>query len=123
MNCSPQDKRFDIDKTTGNVIVKAKLDYEKIPVYNLVVRAKDLGFYSKSATSGVKIILQDVDDNPPTFDKADYDATLRENSEPGTEVTQMIATDLVRTMGALINDAIRERHSGTKCSNSTKIKK
>ena len=50
-------------------MVKSKLDYEKIPVYNLVVRARDRGFYSKSATSGVKIILQDVDDNPPTFDK------------------------------------------------------
>jgi len=50
-------------------VVKSKLDYEKIPVYNLVVRARDRGFYSKSATSGVKIILQDVDDNPPTFDK------------------------------------------------------
>jgi hypothetical protein len=50
-------------------VVKDNLDYEKIPVYNLVVQAKDRGFFSKSATSGVKIILQDVDDNPPTFDK------------------------------------------------------
>ena len=37
---------------------------------------------------------QDVDDNPPIFDKSEYEANLKENSEPGTEVTQMIATDL-----------------------------
>jgi hypothetical protein len=64
-----QEKKFDIDKASGVIVVKDKLDYEKIPVYNLVVQARDKGFFSKSATSGVKIILQDVDDNPPTFDK------------------------------------------------------
>ncbi len=35
-----------------------------------------------------------MDDNPPIFDKSEYEANLKENSEPGTEVTQMIATDL-----------------------------
>jgi len=53
-----QENKFEIDKTSGNIVVKEKLDYEKIPVYNLVIRGRDLGFYSKSATSGVKIILQ-----------------------------------------------------------------
>jgi len=38
--------------------------------------------------------LQDIDDNSPKFDKKEYKVYLRENAEPGTEVTQMVATDL-----------------------------
>ena len=69
------------------------MDYEKIPIYNIIVEAKDQGFVSKSSTSSVKVILQDVDDNPPIFEEENYVAFLKENSPAGTVVTQMIATD------------------------------
>jgi protocadherin Fat 4 len=85
---------FKIDKTTGSISVAKILDYEKIPVYNIIVQAEDRGFYSRSGTSSVKIILQDVDDNPPTFDQDLYEAVLEENAPIGTVVTQMIANDL-----------------------------
>jgi hypothetical protein len=67
-----------MDKWSGHIVVKEQLDYEKIPVYNLMVRARDKGFYSKSSTAAVKIILQDVDDNPPTFDKVKQKSSFRQ---------------------------------------------
>ena len=85
---------FKIDKSTGSISVGKQLDYEQIPVYNIVIQAQDRGFYPKSATSSVKIILLDVNDNPPTFDETLFEAVLKENSPPGTFVTQMIANDL-----------------------------
>ena len=88
------DGMFKIDKSTGSISVAKQLDYEQIPVYNIVIQAEDRGFYPRSATSSVKIILLDVNDNPPTFDETLYEAKLKENSPPGTFVTQMIANDL-----------------------------
>ncbi len=85
---------FAIDKVSGSISVQKALDYEKIPVYNIIVEARDQGFFSRSATSSVKIILQDVDDNPPKFDDEASVGYLTENMEPGTVVTQMIANDL-----------------------------
>ena len=48
---------FKIDKSTGSISVAKQLDYEQIPVYNIVIQAQDHGFYPRSATSSVKIIL------------------------------------------------------------------
>ena len=39
------------------------------------------------------MVLQDVDDNVPVFEREVYVATLKENSPPETLVTQMIAYD------------------------------
>ena len=88
------EQMFDIDKSTGSISVAKELDYEKIPVYNIIVQAEDHGFYSRSSTSSVKIILQDINDNPPMFDETLHEANLVENSPPGTIVTQMIASDM-----------------------------
>ena len=63
---------FKIDKTSGSISVAKNLDYEDIPVYNIMIKAKDRGFYSRSATSSVKIFLADVNDNPPSFDQEFY---------------------------------------------------
>ena len=76
-------KMFKIDKSTGSISVAKSLDYENIPVYNILVKAEDRGFYSRSSTSSVKIILQDVNDNPPLFDQESYEAELKENSASG----------------------------------------
>ena len=84
---------FSIDKSSGRISVQKALDYEKIPIYNIIVEAIDQGFVSKSSTSSVKVILKDVDDNPPTFDQEQYFAYLKENSPVGTVITQMIAYD------------------------------
>ena len=63
---------FKIDKSSGSISVAKNLDYEDIPVYNIMIKAKDRGFYSRSATSSVKIFLADVNDNPPSFDQEFY---------------------------------------------------
>ena len=87
--------KFGINKTSGVIFIASELDYEKIKVYNILIEAKDQGFYAKSSTSSVKVLLHDVDDNIPEFDQPRYFASLKENTKPGaSSVTQMIAYDM-----------------------------
>ncbi|QQP40957.1 Uncharacterized protein FKW44_015183, partial [Caligus rogercresseyi] len=97
---------FSIDPSDGKIVVRKALDYEKIPVYNILVQATDMGFNSKSATASVKIILHDVDDNRIYFEKTLYNAYLRENSSPGTIVTQISAIDQDSPKHSLIKYSI-----------------
>ena len=85
---------FRVGADSGRIMVNQSLDYEEIPVYNVVVRATDSGYYAKSATASVKIVLQDVNDNVPQFEEAVIRAGIRENSPSGSMVTQVIAVDL-----------------------------
>ena len=87
------DRMFAIEPSTGIISVQKPLDYESVPIYNIIIEAHDAGFKSKSSTSSVKVILQDVDDNPPIFPDTGYTAPLKENAPTGTVVTQMIAID------------------------------
>ena len=85
---------FRVGADSGRIMVNQSLDYEEIPVYNVVVQATDSGYYAKSATASVKIVLQDVNDNVPRFEEAVIKAGIRENSPTGSTVTQVIAVDL-----------------------------
>ena len=84
---------FGIDETSGKISVAKSLDYDEVPVYNVLVQASDKSFYAKTSTTKVKIVLQDVNDNPPQFPDSDMDAYIEENAEPGTLVTQIRAFD------------------------------
>ena len=85
---------FKMDADSGRIMVNQSLDYEEVPVYNVIVQATDSGYYAKSATASVKIVLQDVNDNVPRFEGAVIRAGVRENSPSGSTVTQVIAVDL-----------------------------
>jgi protocadherin Fat 4 len=100
---------FRVDKDSGRIMVNRSLDYEKIPVYNVVVKAKDLGYNSKSASASVKIVLQDVNDNVPYFEESVLVAGIVENAPTGTLVTQVIALDLDSPKYGQIEYAIVEK--------------
>jgi protocadherin Fat 4 len=41
----------------------------------------------------VRVLVQDVNDHGPEFERQAYSATVRENLPPGTPVLQPVATD------------------------------
>ena len=81
---------------------RKSLDYEEIQTYNLIVEAKDQAYYSKSSTTSVKVVLQDINDNIPKFMKQKYSANLKENSPINATVTQMLAHDKDSRSNAII---------------------
>lgn len=74
--------RLRLDPISGEVSVATNdhgFDREMVPQFVVTVEARDeLGKGSRN-TIQLKIILEDVNDNPPLFDLPIYEARLREN--------------------------------------------
>ncbi len=85
--------KFKIDPESGRIAVKSELDYEEAKQYTLEIRARDRGFFAKTSTTMVKVLLQDVNDNAPEFLEASLAGYIKENSKPGTLAAQVEATD------------------------------
>ncbi|XP_066507712.1 protocadherin Fat 3 [Hoplias malabaricus] len=83
---------FDIGFDSGVISVIYPLDYETMSYYRLTVRSTDTLTGARSEVD-VDIVVVDVNDNAPVFEKASYSATLAENSMIGTAVVQPLATD------------------------------
>ncbi|XP_062991159.1 protocadherin-23 [Elgaria multicarinata webbii] len=90
---SNEDHSFVIDKTTGLLTTTFALDRECQEYYNLTVVALDDGTPALSATQSLTIIVLDVNDEPPMFTKALYEASICENKDPGRVVLKVEATD------------------------------
>lgn len=61
--------------------------------YILPVAAVDLGTPSQKTLTTITVTLTDVNDNPPHFEKANYDFWITENSPVGTVIGVLRATD------------------------------
>lgn len=55
--------------------------------------ATDGGTPPKSATASVTVVIQDVNDNDPSFQPPQYEVELAEDEPPGTPVVTVTATD------------------------------
>lgn len=61
---------FSIDSETGLITTKAILDREIQEKYTLVLVAKDLGDVPQQSTKIFNVIVTDVDDNKPVFNRS-----------------------------------------------------
>uniref|UniRef100_A0A674E8H8 Protocadherin-16 n=1 Tax=Salmo trutta TaxID=8032 RepID=A0A674E8H8_SALTR len=81
---------FGIHRYGGGVSLTAPLDYEEKTWYTLTVMATD----SKHQTeANLTILVEDVNDNAPTFTQDLYQMTLAEHSPAGSAVVTVTATD------------------------------
>lgn len=69
------------------------LDYEETKQLDFTLVAYDSGVPQLSATAKVTVTVINVNDQDPKFEKELYNATVKENSPPGTHVTVVKATD------------------------------
>ncbi|KAM5337723.1 protocadherin-7 isoform 3-T3 [Glossophaga mutica] len=76
------------------LIVKGALDREQRDSYELTLRVRDGGDPPRSSQAILRVLITDVNDNSPRFEKSVYEADLAENSAPGTPILQLRATDL-----------------------------
>ncbi|CAH1803297.1 unnamed protein product, partial [Owenia fusiformis] len=85
---------FQISQTSGDIILIAELDRERTAMYELVVMAKDRGDPPLNSTVIVEIIVEDINDNQPTFDSSEYHIQVNETMEVDSKIIRMVATDL-----------------------------
>lgn len=93
LTSNPKDL-FAIDELTGAIKLQNVItDYDKRD-YNVIVKASQRDNPLKSALTMTKIEIVEVNDYPPKFEKALYEADVMENADIGTYVTQIHATDV-----------------------------
>ncbi|XP_030648412.1 protocadherin-16 [Chanos chanos] len=89
LDASSQGK-FDIHRYNGRVSLTAPLDFEERTWYTLTIRASDSKHQSEA---NLTVLVEDVNDNAPTFTQDLYQVTLLEHSPPGSPVVTVTATD------------------------------
>ncbi len=83
--------RFEIDSETGEIRIKAPLDYEAVKEYLLGVAATD-GSYRAQTT--ITIDVTDTNDNAPVFAEPSYKFALMQGQDAGVLVGTVSARDL-----------------------------
>uniref|UniRef100_A0A672RE28 FAT atypical cadherin 3 n=1 Tax=Sinocyclocheilus grahami TaxID=75366 RepID=A0A672RE28_SINGR len=85
---------FSTDPSSGVVILEKPLDREVQDSYQIRIKATDRagGDGSLSTEVDLTMIVLDVNDNPPVFQKQDYTVTMPEDVTVGTEVLRVFAT-------------------------------
>ncbi|XP_070537575.1 protocadherin-11 X-linked-like [Ptychodera flava] len=81
----------------GVISATFALDRERVPSYDLVVIATDGGKPSRSSSSTVRILVDDVNDNEPKFSSQQFETTMllpSDGIKANSLVTIVSATDL-----------------------------
>ncbi len=78
----------------GSVTVNGDIDREKIQMFNLTIRVRDLGFPSMSDTATVLINVTDINDNRPIFTRENYQVVIREDSMFPSDILTISAFDI-----------------------------
>lgn len=66
-----------------------ELDYEDVQKYTLVIGAQDKGHPRLSSNLTVNLEVQDVNDNPPVFDKTTYTVSVLESLPANSQFLQV----------------------------------
>lgn len=87
------DSVFQIETETGLLRVVGQLDRERRAGYSLNITVFDLGQPQRSAWRILPVIVTDVNDNPPRFDRPVISVSIAETAQIGTSVAQLSASD------------------------------
>ncbi|XP_037364231.2 LOW QUALITY PROTEIN: protocadherin alpha-8-like [Talpa occidentalis] len=75
------------------LVLRKSLDREEAPDHNLFLTATDQGKPELTGTVQLLVTVLDVNDNAPTFEQSEYEVKIFENSENGTTVIRLNASD------------------------------
>uniref|UniRef100_A0A8C6QNB5 FAT atypical cadherin 2 n=1 Tax=Nannospalax galili TaxID=1026970 RepID=A0A8C6QNB5_NANGA len=94
-----KDMDFDIEKTTGSIIIARPLDTRRRSTYNLTVEVTD-GFHT--ITTQVYIfMIANINHHRPQFLQDHYDVRVPQDTLPGVELLQVQATDQDKGKGLI----------------------
>ncbi|ROT61843.1 hypothetical protein C7M84_020350 [Penaeus vannamei] len=102
-------KMFLIDKDQGILMLAEQLDYEAVQKYTLIIGATDMGVPRYSSNLTVNLEVQDVNDNPPVFEKASYTISVLESMPANSQFLQVTAVDQDTGNNARLTYTIKEK--------------
>ncbi len=101
---------FSIDAGTGAISANGKLDREFMASHYFKVTAR-VGD-AATATTTVKVVVVDINDNSPTFEKAQYNISVHESSPIGTALLTVRASDADEKENGLVSYSLSAGGSG-----------
>uniref|UniRef100_A0A673VXN1 Protocadherin 2 alpha a 15 n=1 Tax=Salmo trutta TaxID=8032 RepID=A0A673VXN1_SALTR len=101
-------KRFDLDPTTGEIIVTGVIDYEENKIYEIDIQASDKGTAALTTEKSVIIKIVDVNDNAPEIEVTSFANAIPEDSRPGTTVALINVNDLDSGLNGKVLSSISE---------------
>ncbi|XP_077957416.1 protocadherin alpha-3 isoform X42 [Gasterosteus aculeatus] len=111
-----QNDYFSLDVQSGGehgvsaeLLLQKALDREKQPVITLLLTAVDGGKPARSGSMQINVNVLDVNDNTPTFTKSLYKIRVDENTDHGSVITKLNATDLDEGMNSEIMYSLIKR--------------
>ncbi|KAM4740186.1 cadherin-like protein 26 [Anableps anableps] len=84
---------FTINKQTGEIFVQKPLDREKEEMLELSFEAKKSHDLSIDTRLGIEILIRDINDNPPVFERPLYEVTVDEDLPQGSHLHTVVAYD------------------------------
>ncbi|XP_043924990.1 protocadherin beta-3-like isoform X11 [Protopterus annectens] len=81
-------------KNFYRLVTDGQLDREKKSVYNIAITAVDDGSPPLSSTAIIHLLISDINDNRPVFNKGWYKMQIIENNNPGALIGSVMATDM-----------------------------
>ncbi|KAL2077692.1 hypothetical protein ACEWY4_027196 [Coilia grayii] len=96
-----EQRRFRLDITVNpsgegaflHLVSTGGLDRELTPFYQLLIEVEDKGDPKRFGYLQVNVTIQDINDNPPLFEKDQYETSIFEDAAIGSNVLQITATD------------------------------
>ncbi|XP_075165630.1 DE-cadherin [Haematobia irritans] len=89
--------KFRINPTTGVIVTEHTFDRDE-PIHEkavyVTVQATDNGRPPLDDICTFKVIIEDINDNPPVFNKGRYDESMSEDIQPNAVVMRIAANDL-----------------------------
>lgn len=90
-------KKFKIDAETGwlstNTIFNRD-EPDRTKLVHVTVKASDHGKPPLEDVCTIAVKIKDVNDNPPIFDRANYDVPVAQDTEVGSQIMRVSATDV-----------------------------
>ncbi|NXA08242.1 PCDGM protein, partial [Sapayoa aenigma] len=80
-------------KLFPELVLERALDREEQPELQLVLTAVDGGSPARSGTAQITVLVLDVNDNAPTFDRTTYKVQIPENTPVGAVLLRVNASD------------------------------
>ncbi|CAL4112189.1 unnamed protein product, partial [Meganyctiphanes norvegica] len=91
--CTSNCNHFTINPETGWLTLKSSVDAEQQDLYIMGVEAYDLGLPNKFSFASLHINVVDLNDNPPSWPKSQYDCQVSPNAVEGHVITALRAHD------------------------------
>lgn len=81
---------FAVDPKLGHLTLRRRLDYESAQRHTIVITATDSGVPPLSANLTIIVEVQDVNDNPPVFEQAEYSVKVLETIPVNSQVSVLV---------------------------------